>query len=123
LRINGYVCNIAMRNSGALAVNEDDRDIFRVAIMKNGVKSSISMDGQFAHYLQLKLGSEDRVRSWVRETATRLEREWSEAAVSAEAGQRVRANTGLSRAIQREALDELLRGVSFTAESIGAESH
>lgn len=35
---------------------EEDRDIFRVAVMKNGVKSSISMDGRFAYHLRRKFG-------------------------------------------------------------------
>ena len=42
---------------------EEDRDIFRVAVMKNGVKSSISMDGRFAYHLRRKFGSDEGVRN------------------------------------------------------------
>lgn len=93
---------------------EEDRDIFRVAVMKNGVKSSISMDGRFAYHLRRKFGSDEGVRNWVRDTVIRLESTWSAAAAQTGFGQRVRAETGFSRAIQREALEELLQGVEFS---------
>lgn len=101
-------------------MQDDDRDIVRVAITIGGVKSTISMDGRLSYYLGQKLGGDDKVRGWVRETVTRLEREWAAKAAEATTGERVRANTGLSRAIQREALDEVMSGVVFVQERLAA---
>lgn len=92
---------------------KDNQDLVRVAIVIGGVKSSVSMDGRLFHYMTLKLGDKDQVRNWVRDTVRRLEREWGENAERIAYGDQVRANTGISRAVQREVIDELMRDVVF----------
>lgn len=96
---------------------DDDRDLVRVGVTIGGVKSSISMDGRLAHYLGIHLGGDDRVRGWVRETTQKLEKQWNDAASQAGVGERVRINTGLSRAIQREALDTLFSALPFPVQN------
>lgn len=95
----------------------DDKDIFRCGIVIGGVSTTVSMDGRFAFYLAKKLGSKERVKEWIRASVRHLELEWSNS--SSESGNiKVRANTGLSRAIQREALDYLLGDLQWNHEEI-----
>lgn len=86
---------------------DQERDIVRVSVTIGGIKTSVSMDGRMFYFLGLKFGGEEDARVWVRNTLARLESEWAEAASKADVGDRIRANTGLSRAIQREAIEEL----------------
>jgi hypothetical protein len=84
-------------------------EIIRIAVSIDNKKTSVSFDSVFIAYLSERLGGLDAVRGWVKETAVRLEREWQDKAVKTTIGGRVRAATGLSRAIQREALHLLMK--------------
>lgn len=95
-------------------MDQDDKDIIRIGVNIGGTKTSISLDGRMFFYLTKKIGDDMSARGWVRETIVRLEREWANAAENVRPGERVRANTGLSRAIQREVLDELMRDIHFS---------
>ena len=81
---------------------KSDDHFVRIAIRSRGVRTSISLDGLLADYLTQKLGSTERLRGWVQETIENIERKDDEAAQFAPIGARLRAKTGLSRAIQRE---------------------
>lgn len=88
--------------------SKDKKDFFRCAVNFNGSRTTISLDGLLVEYLAEKLGGEDRVRGWAKETVVRLESEWAEAARNLPAGTRFKESTGLSRAVAREAFKELL---------------
>ena len=98
-----------------------DSDLVLFSVQVGGVRTSVSMDGRMVHYLDKKMGGRDKVSAWVKGTAIRLDEEWREAAQGAAVGVRIRANTGMSRAIQREALDELMRGVDLHPEVSNAK--
>lgn len=89
----------------------DDDEIIRLMVVFKGKKTSISMDATLAYYLGLNNGGIDSVRAWAKATVVRLEREWNDLAVNLAPGERVRAKTGLSRAIQREGLILLMEGL------------
>lgn len=87
---------------------ENDEELVRVKILRAGCRSSVSMDIFLANVLKEKLGGEAEFKRWIQTTADALEREWQEKALSLPVGSRVRARSGLSRMVQREALRRVL---------------
>lgn len=88
--------------------NENDEELVRIKILRAGYRSSVSMDVFLANLLKEKLGGEAEFKNWVQATADTLERDWKEKALALPTGSRVRARSGLSRMIQREALRRVL---------------
>ncbi len=88
--------------------NENEEELVRIKIVRGGARSSVSMDVFLASVLKEKLGGDAEFKAWVQTTADELERTWQEKALLLPAGSRVRARSGLSRMIQREALRRVL---------------
>lgn len=95
-----------------------NEELVRIKISRGGYRSSISMDLYLASVLMDKLGGEPEFKSWVQTTADELERAWQEKAALTAAGGCVRAKSGLSRLIQREALRYVLGGAA-----VGTNQH
>lgn len=95
----------------------NDDDLVRIAVVVGSTKTSISLDGLLATYLSERLGGIEGVRVWAKETVAALEKEWAAKAVGQAVGSRVRAKTGLSRAVQREAFRMLIEGGRSGAET------
>lgn len=86
----------------------NEEELVRIKITRDGYRSSVSMDVFLANVMKEKLGGEAEFKHWVQTTADALERAWQQKALSVPAGARVRARSGLSRMIQREALRHVL---------------
>lgn len=85
-----------------------EEELVRIKILRGGYRSSISMDLFLAGVLTEKLGGEAEFKVWVQTTADELERAWQDKVSHTAAGGRVRAKSGLSRLIQREAIRRVL---------------
>lgn len=92
-----------------MSTNQEE-ELVRIKILRGGFRSSISMDLYLAGLLKEKLGGEAEFKLWVQTTADDLERAWQEKVSQTSAGSRVRAKSGLSRLIQREAIRHVLSG-------------
>ncbi len=85
-----------------------DDEIVRIAVLFENKKTSISLDGMLANYMVRRLGDIDALRLWAKSTVAHLETTWNQQAAHTAAGDSVKANMGLSRAVQREAFRLLL---------------
>jgi hypothetical protein len=86
----------------------NEEELVRIKILRGGTRSSISMDLYLASLLKEKLGGEAEFKTWVQTTADELERAWQEKIAQTPVGGRVRAKSGLSRLVQREAIRRVL---------------
>lgn len=98
-------------------MNTDDEEIVRIKILRGGYRSSVSMDLFLANVLKEKLGGDVEFKLWVQTTADELERAWQERVTGTAVGGRVRAKSGFSRLIQREAIRRVLHGPSADNEA------
>lgn len=89
-------------------MEHNEEELVRIRIRRGGYRSSISMDLFLANILKEKLGGEAEFKTWVQATVDSLEKQWGEMAVATRAGSRVRARSGMSRMIQREAIRRVL---------------
>lgn len=89
-------------------MEHNEEELVRIKILRGRSRSSVSMDLFLANALQEKLGGEAEFKTWVQSTVDELERRWQETALKVAAGSRVRARSGLSRMIQREAIRRVL---------------
>lgn len=89
-------------------MDTSEEELVRIKIQRGGYRSSVSMDLFLASVLTEKLGGEAEFKTWVQTTADDLERAWQEKALKTATGGRVRAKSGLSRLIQREAIRRVL---------------
>lgn len=89
-------------------MTNNEEELVRVKILRGGHRSSVSMDYYLASLLKDRLGGEAPFRDWVQTTADELERSWQEKAGASAVGSRIRARSGLSRMIQREAIRYVL---------------
>lgn len=99
-----------MNTSQTTGCIDKDEEIARISIKRGGVnKSSVSMDAYLAQMLEIELLKKGQtLQRWVQETCDRLDSQWDTAAMSMKSGDRVRAKSGVSRLIQREAIKYLL---------------
>lgn len=87
---------------------KNDEEIVRIRVSIGNRRSTISMDYVLAEELEKRLGNEDAVKVWVNTAVNRLDQEWAEKSSGMSIGDRVRAKSGLSRMVQREALKFVL---------------
>lgn len=86
----------------------NEEELVRIKFLRNGYRSSVSMDLFLANLLKEKLGGDAEFKAWIQTTANELEIAWQEKVSQTVAGGRVRAKSGLSRLIQREAIRRVL---------------
>lgn len=80
-----------------------------IHVTRGAQRTSVSMDAYLAKMLTQKLGNDERVfQSWVQDTINTFDAEWDASAAGKKVGARVRIRAGVSRLIQRAALQELL---------------
>lgn len=89
-------------------MDKNVEELVRIKISRGGTRSSVSMDLFLADVLKEKLGGEAEFKTWIQTTVDVLEREWQDRALTSRVGSRIRARSGLSRMIQREALRRVL---------------
>ncbi len=89
-----------------------EQELMRVAIFRGGARSTVSMDAYLAKVLSDQLIKEKKsLQQWVQETADLLDAQWGNKAMQVRVGERVRAKSGLSRQIQREAIKRILENL------------
>lgn len=94
-----------------IVAGENEEELVRIKIRRGGYRSSVSMDLFLANALKGVLGGDTEFKTWVQTTTDELDRAWQESASKGVVGSRVRAKSGLSRLIQREALRRILENV------------
>lgn len=86
-----------------------EQELMRVAIYRGRARSTVSMDAYLAQVLSDQLIKEQKsLQQWVQETTDLLDAQWGNKAMQVRTGERVRAKSGLSRQIQREAIKRIL---------------
>lgn len=89
-----------------------EQELMRVAIYRGRARSTVSMDAYLAQVLSDQLIKEKKsLQQWVQETADLLDAQWGNKAMQVRVGERVRAKSGLSRQIQREAIKRILENL------------
>lgn len=85
----------------------NEEELVRVSVYRGAYRTTVSMD-LFLSEILTQIIAPTTLQQWVQTTLDKLERDWQYQSAGMKIGQRVRAKSGISRLLQREALRHVL---------------